>query len=142
FDGAWYPTGGGGSIVRMSSGKVDSIEEIMQTLCGQPEFFFDAPVGANFKDKFLAPDPEAQKLIFVKHDPLQRQRYVLPTPDDRPFSLDGLRKGDSYLGKLFTGSFKDDPEADEKLATIGEAFGAALFGLGTRIRSPKAVVFQ
>jgi phage/plasmid-associated DNA primase len=45
---------------------------------------------------------------------------------------------------LVGGSFprKEDPYADEKLDVIGEAIGSALFGLGTRIAEPQAIIFQ
>jgi hypothetical protein len=44
------------------------------------------------------------------------------------------------LQKLLFGCFGGDPDAREKALLLGELAGAAAFGLGTRIRSPKAVV--
>jgi phage/plasmid-associated DNA primase len=142
YNTAWYWPGG---MVRLNKARIASIEYLMQKRCALPDFFAVAPIGANFKDCFLALDSKGEKLETADHHPLQRQRYVLSVnmPKDTPFSLDELRER-QYLGALVNGSFprKEDPYADEKLDVIGEAIGSALFGLGTRMAEPQAIIFQ
>jgi phage/plasmid-associated DNA primase len=48
----------------------------------------------------------------------------------------------SLLGKLLSGCFRDDVDAQEKINILAEAAGAAALGIATKLASPKAIILH
>ncbi len=80
---------------------------------------------------------EIQSGIFVSYMPEQRQRHVMPGRWEEGTASEPSE--DSLFHKLLSGCFKDDPDADEKIALLQEVTGCAASGHGTRLKAPKAV---
>src|ERR1051325_1532090 len=131
--------------VKLSASRIKSIVACLTIELQRDDFFNGAPVGVNCQNGFVALNLDTGALTLTGHDRLQRQQYIIPAEwpegESEALSVAELPQA-SFLRKLTMGSFQDDPEADDKRAVIEEALAAALFGIATRIASPKAIVFH
>jgi phage/plasmid-associated DNA primase len=144
FDGAAYPTQSGrAETVRLSKFRVDSALRELAAILAQPLFFEAPAAGINASNGFIVFDPEDGTPSLVSHQRQHRCRHTLPGSFDR-WLMETAEDPpqDSLLYKLLFGSFRDDPDADDKRRLIGEIGGSAALGRGTRLRQPKAFVFD
>jgi hypothetical protein len=144
FDGAVYPTPAGrAEAVRLSKFRVDSALRELAAILAQPHFFEAPAEGINASNGFVVFDPEDGTPSLVPHQRAHRCRHTLPGSFDRWVMETGEDPPeDSLLYKLLFGSFRDDADADDKRRLIGEIGGNAAIGRGTRLRQPKAFVFD
>lgn len=134
YDGRNY----GGGAVRLSKARIDSITHEMNAMASAPEFFSGAPVGINCSSGFITFSAGGTPAL-VPHHAEHRVRHVLPgtwQPDA------AWQQPGSLLDRLMTGCFLDDPDHDEKVALLGEVFGAAALGCATKLLKPKAIVLH
>jgi phage/plasmid-associated DNA primase len=126
--------------INLSFAKIKSIINCL-AIEMQRDGFFDAPeAGINCLSGFIKFDPKTFKPRLVRHSSDHRQRQTVAArwePADEPRKLPEK----SLANKLLTGCFKDDVDAAEKIALLGEVAGAIALGYGTRHKAPKAMVF-
>ena len=111
----------------------------MSAGCAEPGYFDTPPAGINCASGFIRFDAEGTPIL----DPHHRQHRCRHTlPGHWQPGASGKPPAGSLLGKLLTGSFKGDPEAEAKCALLAEVCGAAALGYATRLMQPRAVVLH
>jgi P4 family phage/plasmid primase-like protien len=127
----------GGAVVKMTAQKLKSVLDLMSRPVADPEFFAATEWGVNCQNGFIRFNLDDGAVELVPHDPAHRCRHTIAA------SWSGSVGGppsDSLLYRFLRGIFQDDPEADDKAKLLGEIAGAAIAGVATRIRQPKAHV--
>ncbi|MGH6986763.1 MAG: DNA primase family protein [Caulobacteraceae bacterium] len=120
--------------VRLNSGRVTGVVREMAAMASKPDFFHDGPLGVNCVNGFV--NFRLGVPFLCPHSPDHRARFVLPARWEP-----GCKWRDTpRLGKLLDGCFKDDPDKAERIALVGEIFGAAALGCATKIDQPKVIV--
>jgi phage/plasmid-associated DNA primase len=144
FDGAVYPTPGGRpERVRLSKFRVDSALRELAAILARQDFFAAPAEGINAANGFIVFDPEDGTPSLIPHQREHRCRHTLPGRFDRwVMEMAEDPPEDSLLYKLLFGAFQGDADADDKRRLIGEIGGNSALGRGTRLRQPKAFVFD
>jgi P4 family phage/plasmid primase-like protien len=124
--------------VTVNSSDINGTVAVAQVQTADPEYFMDPTIGANTDNCTITLD-EAGVATVRDHSEDDAFRFAIEAQFD-PSALAYPQDG-TFLHKLLTGSFLGDDDAEEKAALLGEILGAAVFGLATRIRQPKAFVF-
>jgi hypothetical protein len=136
FDGETY---NGGSPVRLSD---ERIESITRTLCktkARPGFFEGRVIGICMVDGLVTFDPADNfEPRLQPHDPEHRKRHMLPGHWQPGTS--GTPPEGSLLARYLHGIFLGDPEAEMKLRLLRQIAGVTALGYGARLLKPKAVV--
>jgi P4 family phage/plasmid primase-like protien len=142
YDGAFYPTGGGGvGVVRLNKGHGDSVLHEMGVILAEPEFFPEAATGINCASGFIRFSDDGTPTL-ESHHPDHRCRHVLRgrwTANDPLYDIKFML---SLLGRLLEGAFLGDPDAGLKVALLQEIAGSAALGHATKLRQPKAVILK
>ena len=129
FDGAKY----GNSKLKLSKQFIDGVIHEAATMLAKPDFFIDAPHGANMLNGFICITAEGS-IEILEHNPEHRQRYCLKYEYEAP-------KGVTFTGlldKLFTGCFGNSAEEYGEL--ILQIIGSAICNINTFLKEPKAFV--
>ncbi len=138
YDGAlFYTPEGGRACVRLGKARIGSTLHTLTTLCADREFFNEQQVGVNCASGFIRFDA-AGKPTLEPHSPDHRCRHTLPGRWHPGAS--GRPADDSLLARLLGGAFRDDDDADQKMALLSEVCGAAALGYATRLMNPRAVI--
>lgn len=127
----------GGNKIKLGHNKITSIRHCLEDQLRHKNFFAAAPVGINCQNGFITFENKVPKL--TPHQQDYRQRHVLNgqwSPDCR-VQLEG-----TLLGTLLHGAFKDEEDSLEKITLIQEIAGAVVMGHGTKLTSPKAIIFK
>lgn len=127
-----------GTPLKLGKKMVENIVDVMGDLTAKPSFFDEPTIGLNVRNGTVVLDDDGA-MTLRGHDPDDRFRFTI----DAEFSTDAspLPEG-SLLAKFFDGVFKDDEDKADKIALIAEMFGAAAFGMATRVKSPKAFILK
>jgi P4 family phage/plasmid primase-like protien len=138
YDGSRYTKPGrkNPDLVQLGKARVDSIVHEMTAMLAAPDFFAAPTIGVNCKSEFLVIDDTGEVQIFAHH-PDHRARHVLSGswhPDNCAIPANSL------LARLLDGVFAGDRDAPAKQDLLAETAGAAVFGIATRVRRPKAVI--
>jgi hypothetical protein len=134
YDGARYGSEG---IVKLNKSKVESISWLTARNMEVCDFFAVAEPGVNCESGFVKFHPDGRTEL-VPHDPSHRSRHILYGHYNPGETF--ILPNDSLLSRFLNGLFRDDEDAAEKQALLQEVAGAAVAGLGTRLRQPKAIV--
>lgn len=127
-----------GTPLKLGKKMVENIVSIVGDKTASPEFFDEPTIGLNVRNGTVILD-EAGEMTLRAHDPNDRFRFTI----DADFNADGAAIPDgSLLAKFFDGVFKDDEDKAAKIDLIGEMFGAAAFGMATRVKAPKAFILK
>jgi putative DNA primase/helicase len=133
YDGAIYPNGAGRpEVVKLSTGKINSILTELTAVLGTDEAFFHKPTaGINSLSgliRIMGKDKTARVEV-LPHDPEHRHRHVIQGEyyPERNRLFD-LVLEDPLLGTLLDGSFKDEPDASAKWSLLAEVAGVAAAG--------------
>lgn len=127
-----------GTPLKLGKKMVDNIVSVVADKTAEPSFFDEPTVGLNVRNGTVVLDNDGG-MTLRDHDPDDRYRFTI----DAEFSNNAaLPPEGSLLATFFDGVFKDDPDKDAKIALIGEMFGAAAFGMATRVKSPKAFILK
>jgi phage/plasmid-associated DNA primase len=123
--------------LKLSSSQVKGVITEARAIVAAPHFFDQAAAGINTLSGLICFDKVGGRRI-EPHSPSHRLRHVLPAriegePVARP-------PPGSLLHDLLERCFRGDPEAEAKIALVGELAGAAAAGLAHRLHSPRAVV--
>ena len=110
----------------------------MLAYCADDGFFENAPTGIPCANGFVRFKVKTGEFSFETHDRHQRHRHIL-TGKHREVTEEEFNG--SLLMTLLSGAFRDDPDADAKVRLIEELAGCVALGYGTRLPSPKAVIF-
>jgi phage/plasmid-associated DNA primase/5S rRNA maturation endonuclease (ribonuclease M5) len=124
--------------VTVNSSDINGTVAVAQVQTADPEYFMDPTIGANTDNCTITLD-DAGVATVRDHSEGDAFRFAIEAEFDP--SAPGKPRDGTFLHKLLTGSFLGDDDAEEKAALLGEILGAAVFGLATRIRQPKAFVF-
>lgn len=138
FDGATYPSAANReNVVRLGKGRIDSVIRECQSICNEPEFFSTTALGINCASGFIQFNKDGEPQLHP-HDRSHRCRHVLSgkwngnIPEQLP--------PDSLLNKLLTGSFRNDDDANDKIALLAEIAGVTALGYATHLQQPRAVI--
>jgi hypothetical protein len=121
FAGA--PKGDQARPLSISAHDVSGAARLAYDQCAREGYFTDAATGVAFTNGFTA--VSAAGVTLEPHSKEHRCRYALPfafDPDAASTRWDGFLRG----------LFRDDVDAAEKIACLGEFFGASLLGLAPR----------
>jgi putative DNA primase/helicase len=135
YDGAIFGKGG---ITKLGTGRINSILNEFMHMHDDTNFFVNAPIGINCVSGFIRFPGDSFEPELEKHSPDHRCRHVLPGNWHSGQPIDHC--GESKLVSMLKGCFKDDEDAFEKIALLGEIAGVAALGHGTMIINPKAIV--
>lgn len=125
-----------GRRVQLNRARIDSIRHIVDGILDHPGFFDVAPIGINCRDGFVTFDAEGSPSL-AAHHPSQRQLHRL----DGRWTAAAIKLPEtSLLGRLLSGCFRGDLDAQDKINILAEAAGAAALGISTRLASPKAII--
>lgn len=127
-----------GTPLKLGKKMVDNIVSVLADKAAQPQFFDEPTIGLNARNGTVVLDDDGEMTV-RPHDPEDKYRFTI----DAEFHPDAaLLPEGSLLGKFFEGVFKDDEDKSDKIALIAEMFGAAAFGMATRVKSPKAFILK
>ncbi len=137
YDGVAFGQSG---IIKLSKARINSILYEFLSMHDDSNFFAKPPVGINCLSGFIrfpesGGDPELER-----HSSEHRCRHVIPGNWPVEISTNDLET--SKLMHLLRGCFKDDEDAYDKAALLGEVAGAVALGYGTRNMKPKAVILK
>ncbi len=140
YDGASFETPAGKtSIVRLGKARVDSILNESAVLCAEAGFFAEPDSGINCSSGFIRFDGQGAPHLEPHHQ-THRCRHTLP--GRWKAGTDGLMLAGSLLGRLLSGIFMGEPDAEAKSALLAEICGAAALGYATRLMQPRAVILH
>lgn len=120
FAGAWVDN----KRLKMNASDVDGIIKLAAARMARPGFFAEAPAGLAFADAFVSVELDG-RIARAPHSPEHRARHAYP------FAFDGPAEPRRFLAMLHA-CFRDDADADAKVALVQEYAGACLFGIATR----------
>jgi phage/plasmid-associated DNA primase len=124
--------------VFISKNSAASILGFLADNLAQPDFFECPARGINAANCFISFEDDGTP-VAKEHSPEHRQRHTLSAAWNGQI-LKEPPKG-SLLARLLTGTFLDDPLADEKYWFLQQLMFVAASGMGTRLVRPKAVIF-
>ena len=131
FDGMRY---GKKSKLKLSKAFIDGVINEAAAMLSRADFFADAPKGANLLNGFIRISP-AGNVEILAHHPDQRQRYRIAHNYEE---AQGVTYA-GFLDILFSGCFGSS--AEEFGSLILQIIGAAICGINTGLKAPKAFVF-
>ncbi len=116
---------------------IDGVLTELHAMCAKENFFEDAPIGINCASGFISLRPN-MKPELVPHSADLRQRFCVPVH----WEQGPIQKAAPLTERFFSGIFRDKESAAEGRMVLQEILGAALAGLGTRLKSPKAFILH
>jgi putative DNA primase/helicase len=145
YDGAEYHTPTGKpEQVKLSTGKINSVLNVLTTVLTTDEAFFANPAaGINALNGLvrIVGEGKAARVEVLLHDPEHRHRHVVQGEyhPERKLAYD-LVLEDPFLGKLLNGCFAGEPDAQEKVDLLAEVTGVAAAGAAPKLGEQKAVI--
>ncbi|HEX2632514.1 MAG TPA: DUF5906 domain-containing protein [Bradyrhizobium sp.] len=133
YDGVKY--GARNSVVRLGTGKINSVLTELSSMLAAPDWFKSVRVGVNCQNGFVVFDEDGTPTL-EPHSADHRQRHVLGAE----YGATKRTYAGSLFEKLLSGCFFDDPEAEQKIKVLSEVAGATVLGYGPKLIDPKAVV--
>ena len=124
--------------IKLGRRMIDGILHEAGTKVADADFFAAPRVGINALNGFITIGKDG-KINVRPHEPEDRARFTINT--EFQLHTDMYPPEGSMLRKLITDAFLDDPDAEDKRKLVGEVLGAAILGMATRVRQPKAFVF-
>jgi P4 family phage/plasmid primase-like protien len=121
-----------GKLIQVSKQFIDGCLHELTSMCSQPRFFEEQPLGVNCKNGFLE-ILYKKKPKLLKHDPNHKQRFVIDARwKDEDFILSG------YLKKLINGCFSglDEIVKGQLIRVIQQILGVSITGIATKLSTP------
>ena len=121
-----------GKLIQVSKQFIDGCLHELTSMCSQPRFFEEQPLGVNCKNGFLEIFYK-KKPKLLKHDPNHKQRFVIDARwKDEDFIFSG------YLKKLINGCFSglDEIVKGQLIRVIQQIFGVSITGIATKLSTP------
>lgn len=121
-----------GKLIQVSKQFIDGCLHELMSMCSEPGFFEDQPMGVNCKNGFLEMSYD-KKTKLLHHDPNHKQRFVFDAKwDDEDFILSG------YLRKLINGCFMslDEIIKTQLIRLIQQILGVSITGIATKLSTP------
>jgi putative DNA primase/helicase len=137
FNGERYGSKG---VVKLASGRVESIVKCLEKLHDEPGFFNQVVQGVNCLSGFVEFASDGTPSL-SPHAAWFRQRDTLQGPWDPDKRVHSIPEG-SLIHTLLCGSTAGDPEQLEKIEALQRLAGAVVAGLGTKGLHPKVVVLK
>lgn len=117
---------------------IDGILHEAGTKVSDADFFAAPRVGINALNGFITIEKDG-KINVRPHEPEDRSRFTINT--EFQLHTEMQPPEGSMLHKIITDAFLGDADAEDKRKLVGEILGAAILGMATRVRQPKAFVF-
>ena len=121
-----------GKLIQVSKQFIDGCLHELTSMCSQPRFFEEQPLGVNCKNGFLEIFYK-KKPKLLKHDPNHKQRFVIDARwKDEDFIFSG------YLKKLINGCFSglDEIVKGQLIRVIQQILGVSITGIATKLSTP------
>ncbi len=149
-DGAFYPLQSGKfGIVKLNRSRSESIIDTILQYRHDPDYFKSPPLGINCENGFIALQRDLDGEVNAKLEPharRHRQRHIIKgrwpcqkSPEEIETSNFMRYLNDTFRPEDESQKAKEDSQARRKLCS--EIAGAVAANYGTRVRSPKAVIF-
>ena len=117
-----------------TSSFIDGVLKEMAAMCANPDFFSNAPCGANLQNGFVRLNDDGA-LVLEDHSPRHLQRNVIKCN----WLPDITEEFTGYTRVLLDGCFG---ESDRELQNLLlEIIGVTILGVSTRMKAPKGIVF-
>ena len=126
-----------GKLIQVSKQFIDGCLHELMSMCSEPRFFEDQPMGVNCKNGFLEMSYDKKPLL-LDHDPNHKQRFVFDAKwDDQDFIFPG------YLKKLLNGCFfgVDEIVRGQLIRVIQQILGVSITGIATKLSTPICFIF-
>lgn len=121
-------------LLNASSSFIDGVLKELAAMCSNPDFFSDAPCGANLLSGFVRLNDDGL-LVLEQHSPQHMQRSVINC-NWMP-NITGELSG--YTRILLDGCFGESDTELKRL--LLEIIGVTILGVSTRMKAPKGIVF-
>jgi len=121
-----------GKLIQVSKQFIDGCLHELMSMCSQPYFFEEQPMGVNCNNGFLKISHNKQPRL-LNHDPNHKQRFTFDANwDEEDFIFSG------YLKKLINGCFwgLDEIVKGQLIRVIQQILGVSITGIGTKLSSP------
>ena len=121
-----------GKLIQVSKQLIDGCLYELMSMCSEPRFFEDQPMGVNCKNGFLQMSYD-KKPQLLDHDPNHKQRFVFDAKwNDEDFVFPG------YLKKLLNGCFLglDEIVKGQLIRVIQQILGVSITGIATKLSAP------
>ena len=121
-----------GKLIQVSKQFIDGCLYELMSMCSEPRFFEDQPMGVNCKNGFLQMSYD-KKPKLLDHDPNHKQRFVFDAKwNDEDFVFLG------YLKKLLNGCFLglDEIVKGQLIRVIQQILGVSITGIATKLSAP------
>ena len=121
-----------GKLIQVSKQFIDGCLYELMSMCSEPRFFEDQPMGVNCKNGFLQMSYD-KKPKLLDHDPNHKQRFVFDAKwNDEDFVFPG------YLKKLLNGCFLglDEIVKGQLIRVIQQILGVSITGIATKLSTP------
>ena len=125
-----------GKLIHVSKQFIDGCLHELMSMCSEPNFFEDQPMGVNCKNGFLEISFD-KKPRLLDHDPNHKQRFIFDAKwDDEDFIFSG------YLKKLINGCFfgLDEIVKGQLIRLIQQILGVSITGIATKLSTPMCFV--
>jgi P4 family phage/plasmid primase-like protien len=145
YDGAEYRTATGKpEQVKLSTGKINSILNVLTTVLKTDEAFFAKPAaGINALNGLvrIVGEGKAARVEVEAHDPDHRCRHVIQGEYHPEHNrLADILLEPTLLGTLLDGSFEGESDATDKWSLLAEVAGVAAAGAAPLMAEQKAVI--
>lgn len=117
-----------------TSSFIDGVLKEMAAICAKPDFFSNAPCGANLQNGFVRLNADGA-LVLEDHSPRHLQRNVIKCN----WLPDITEEFTGYTRVLMDGCF-GEPDTELKNLLL-EIIGSTILGVSTRMKAPKGIVF-
>ena len=121
-----------GKLIQVSKQFIDGCLHELMSMCSQPRFFEEQPLGVNCKNGFLE-ILQNKKPKLLNHDPNHKQRFLFDARwNDGDFMFSG------YLKKLINGCFSglDEIVKGQLIRVIQQILGVSITGIATKLSTP------
>ena len=121
-----------GKLIQVSKQFIDGCLHELMSMCSQPCFFEEQPMGVNCNNGFLKISHNKQPML-LNHDPNYKQRFTFDANwNEEDFIFSG------YLKKLINGCFwgLDEILKGQLTRVIQQVLGVSITGIATKISTP------
>ena len=124
--------------IKLGKRMIDGILNEAGTRAQATDFFAEPKIGINARNGFITIGKDG-KIDVRPHEPDDRFRFTVDT--EFHLHTDMYPPEGTMLHKLVNDAFLGDPDAADKQKLVAEILGAAILGMATRVKQPKAFVF-
>ena len=117
-----------------TSSFIDGVLKEMAAMCANPDFFSQAPCGANLQNGFVRLNDDGS-LVLEDHSPRHLQRNVIKCN----WLPEITEQFTGYTRVLLDGCFGESGTELQNL--LLEIIGVTILGVSTRMKAPKGIVF-